>query len=180
MWGVTHREAGLLARAQAGDAVAFDELVRAHSGRLMAIALRLVRDRGEAEDVVQETLLRAWLGIGRFRAGSTVFTWLYRIAVNESMRALERRARHVDVAPRLRRACFDDEPALHAESRELRASIGDAVRALPRVYRTALVLRDIEGLSTREAAGVAGVAEAVLKRRLHIARLIVRGALERA
>jgi RNA polymerase sigma-70 factor (ECF subfamily) len=77
------------------------QLTATHADRLYAVVLRLVGNRSDAEDVVQETLLRAWRGIGRFRGRSMYFTWLYRIAVNEANRALEKRAwRAPSTAPR--------------------------------------------------------------------------------
>jgi RNA polymerase sigma-70 factor (ECF subfamily) len=176
----TERE--LVARAQAGEVAAFEELVGLHADRLFAVVLRVVGDRGEAEDVVQESLLRAWRGIGRFQARSMFFTWLYRIALNEANRALEKRGRAGRSVP------VDDEavqlaapahegPARQAEHEELRHALELAIASLAPPYRTALVLRDIEGLSTREAAGIVGIGEAAFKSRLHQARLKVRDAL---
>src|SRR5262250_3447345 len=86
-------EASLLARAQAGDIAAFERLSSAYADRLFMLLLRLLGDRGEAEDVAQEVMLRAWQGISRFQGRSSYFTWLYRIAVNEANRALDKRAR---------------------------------------------------------------------------------------
>jgi RNA polymerase sigma-70 factor, ECF subfamily len=77
------RETELIARARCGDVAAFEELARMCVDRVCALALRLLGDRGEAEDVVQETLLRAWRGIQGFRGRSGFPTWLHRIAVNE-------------------------------------------------------------------------------------------------
>ncbi len=86
-------EASLLARAQAGDVGAFERLSGAYADRVFMLLLRLLGDRSEAEDVAQEVMLRAWQGITRFRGQSSYFTWLYRIAVGEANRALERRSR---------------------------------------------------------------------------------------
>ena len=106
-----------------------------------------------------------------------VFTWLYRIAVNESNRALERRQRrqaNVPVDEQAIEAPSRDGPASQAERQELREALQLAISQLSAPCRTALVLRDIEGLSTREAAEIAGVGEAAFKSRLHQARLRVR------
>jgi RNA polymerase sigma-70 factor (ECF subfamily) len=175
-------ERELIDRAQAGNAEAFEELACVHVDRLYAVVLRFVDDGSEAEDVLQETLLRAWRGIGSFQGRAMVFTWLYRIAVNESNRALERRLRRRATVP------VDEEavqvpapphegPAKRAEQRELREALDLAIAGLSPPYRTALVLRDVEGLSTREAAKIAGVGEAAFKSRLHQARLRVRASV---
>ena len=176
-------EASLLARAQAGDVGAFEQLSGAYADRLFMLLLRLLGDRGEAEDVAQEVMLRAWQGITRFQGRSSYFTWLYRIAVNEANRALEKRARRPagrldragrTAAARLARA---DDPSRQAENSELRRALGRALAELPPPLRTAIVLRDVEGLSTQEAAEIAGVSQAAFKSRLHQARLRVRAAI---
>ncbi len=177
--GAKMPEHELIGRAQAGDVGAFEALAEVHADRLYTVALRLLGDAGEAEDVLQETLLRAWRGIGRFEGRAMVFTWLYRIAVNESNRALERRQRRRSNVP------VDDQaievpapssqgPASQVERQELCEALRVAIGQLSVPCRTALVLRDIEGLSTREAAEIAGVGEVAFKGRLHQARLRVR------
>jgi RNA polymerase sigma-70 factor (ECF subfamily) len=176
------RQSELLALAQCGDVAAFEELARTCVDRVFATALRLLGDRAEAEDVVQETLLRAWRGIQGFRGRSGFPTWLHRIAVNEVNRTLEkgtRRPRTVRLAPEHREltTSADQEPARQAEYRELRTALESALLDLPLPHRAAVVLRDIEGLSTREAAKIAGVGEAAFKSRLHQARLKIRASL---
>jgi RNA polymerase sigma-70 factor, ECF subfamily len=175
-------EAALLVKARCGDVAAFEELAREHVDRLFAVALRLVGHRAEAEDVVQEALLRAWRGIGRFRGRSAFFTWLYRIVINEANRSRERGARRLqtlDLADEQLQGdrSLDPGPARWAECLELCAALQDAMLALPLPYRTAVVLRDVEGLSIREAAGIVGVGEAAFKSRLHEARLKIRAAV---
>jgi RNA polymerase sigma-70 factor, ECF subfamily len=177
--GASPPEAELIGRARAGDVSAFEALADVHTDRLYAVALRFLGDTGEAEDVLQETLLRAWRGIHRFDGRAMVFTWLYRIAVNESSRALERRQRRRASVPVDQQAIeipapSREGPASQAERRELREALHVAINQLSVPCRTALVLRDIEGLSTREAAEIAGVGEAALKSRLHQARMRVR------
>jgi RNA polymerase sigma-70 factor, ECF subfamily len=175
-------EAQLLALAQQGDVAAFETLTRSCIDRLFAVVLRLVGDPGEAEDVVQEALLRAWRGIGRFRGNAAFFTWLYRIAINEANRSLEkgtRRPQAVDPTDKRVQESPSTElgPARLAENQELRAALGLALSTLPPPYRAAVILRDVEGLSTREAADVAGIGEAAFKSRLHQGRLKLRTAL---
>ena len=174
-------EASLIARARAGDVTAFEQLAGAHADRLFAVLWRLLGDRAAAEDVAQEVMLRAWRGIGRFRGSSSFFTWLYRIAVNEASRSLARRARQpatvpVDDALQLP-APAAGQPDRQAERAELRRALDAALAALPPAQRTAIVLRDIEGLPNRDAARIAGVSQAAFKSRLHEARLKLRAAL---
>ena len=179
---VQRPECELVGAAQAGDVAAFEELAGLHADRLYSVVLRFVGDHADAEDVVQETLLRAWRGIGRFRAHAGFFTWLYRIAVSESNRAFEKRLRRAATA-RIEEEAVQvaapahDEPAIRAEHRALGEALELAIANLALPYRTALVLRDLEGLSTREAAKITGVGEAAFKSRLHQARLKVRASL---
>ncbi|HEY2284776.1 MAG TPA: sigma-70 family RNA polymerase sigma factor [Streptosporangiaceae bacterium] len=175
-------EADLLAQARSGDMAAFEQLSGAYADRLFMLLLRLLGDPDEAMDVAQEVMLRAWLGITRFQGRSSYFTWLYRIAVNEANRALERRSRRppgVSIGAREldlpASAALD--PSRQAESSELRRALRDALMQLPPELRTAIVLRDVEGLSTQEAAEIAGVGQAAFKSRLHQARLRVRAAI---
>jgi RNA polymerase sigma-70 factor (ECF subfamily) len=175
-------EAVLLGRAQAGDIAAFEQLSGAYADRLFMLLLRLLGDRGEAEDVAQEVMLRAWQGITRFKGQSSYFTWLYRIAVNEANRALAKRARRpasLPIGPQELRlpASPADDPSRQLENSELRQALGGALAGLPPPLRTAIVLRDVEGFSTQEAAEIAGISQAAFKSRLHQARLRVRAAV---
>jgi len=175
-------EAALVARAQAGDVGAFERLSGAYADRVFMLVLRLLGDRAEAEDVAQEVMLRAWRGIANFRGRSSYFTWLYRIAVNEANRALEKRARRpagVPLSPDELQlpAPAAEEPSRQAEASELRMALGRALAELPAPLRTAIVLRDVEGLSTPEAAEIAGTGQAAFKSRLHQARMRVRAAI---
>jgi RNA polymerase sigma-70 factor (ECF subfamily) len=146
------------------------------------LLLRLLGDRSEAEDVAQEVMLRAWRGIARFQGQSSYFTWLYRIAVNEASRALDRKARRpagvsIGAYELQLPASSAHDPSQQAENSELRRVLGQALAELAPTLRTAIVLRDVEGLSTQEAAEIAGVSQAAFKSRLHQARLRVRAAI---
>jgi RNA polymerase sigma-70 factor, ECF subfamily len=180
---VTADEPRLVERAQAGDRPAFEELVRRHADRLYAVVLRFVADADEAEEVTQEAFLRAWRSIGRFQGRSQFFTWLYRIGINEAKRRGERkpsagRVASLDDNPLEDAPDWSEAPEPRAEQGDLRRVLEEAVRALPIDYRAPLILRDIEGLSTREAAEVMDLGEAAFKSRLHRARLTVRRALD--
>lgn len=169
----------LVERAQAGDRLAFEELVRRYADRLYAVVLRFLGDSREAEDVTQEAFLRAWRGIGGFKGHSQFYTWLYRIGLNEAKRRADRRRPPAGVGT------LDDDraaelpdwseaPERRAAQSELREALDRAVGTLDPRYREPLILRDVEGLSTAEAAEVMGLGEAAFKSRLHRARLVVR------
>jgi RNA polymerase sigma-70 factor (ECF subfamily) len=179
---VNDDDAALVARAQGGDRTAFEELVRRHAEGLYAVVSRLVWDRHEAEEVTQEAFLRAWRGIGGFKGNARFFTWLYRIGVNEAQRRTQRRtpAAAVTSLDEQQAEPPDPRPApdRQAEHRDLRATLERAVRTLHPDYRAPLILRDVEGLSTTEAAAIMGLSEAAFKSRLHRARLAVRNAIE--
>ena len=156
--------------------------MRIHADRLYGVVLRLCATPHEAEEVTQETFIRAWRAIARFDGRSQLFTWLYRIGVNEAKRRLERgegalRTVSLEESPG-DPPDLSEAPEAHAERDALRAALERAVRALPLAYRAPLVLRDIEGLTTGEAAQILGISEAALKSRLHRARALVRHALE--
>ena len=177
--GGDRSDAELVAKARGGDSAAFAALVRKHADRLYAVLVRFTRDPEEAEDALQEALLRAWRSIGRFELRSSFFTWLYRIGVNEAKRRAERGPRQ-DVLvsaedhdlDRLR----DQRPLPDAEAAgtEFRRALEVAIRRLPLDYRMPLVLRDVEGIGTRDAAAVMELSEAAFKSRLHRARMAVR------
>ena len=180
--GVETEEA-LVERAGGGERAAFEELVRRHAEHLYAVVVRLVPDRHDAEEVTQEAFIRAWRGIGRFKGDARFFTWLYRIGINEAKRRAERRSPteqsiSLDEQPTAAPTDRRHEPQRRAEQRDLRLALEHAVRALPPKYRAALILRDIEGLSTRQAAEIMELRESAFKSRLHRARLAVREAME--
>jgi RNA polymerase sigma-70 factor, ECF subfamily len=169
----------LVERAAGGDMAAFEELVMRHADRLFASLRRFGLDDGEAQEVAQETFLRAWRSLPRFERRSRFFTWLYRIGFNEAQRRLARRPAAGAVVSTEQRPVDElpDErpgPAARAESEALRAALERALHELPVDLRAPVVLRDIEGLSTREAASVLDLGEPAFKSRLHRGRMALR------
>jgi RNA polymerase sigma-70 factor (ECF subfamily) len=177
----TTDDTALVDRARGGDRSAFEELVRRHADRLHAVVVRLVDDDHDAQEVTQEAFLRAWRAMPKFKGDAHFFTWLYRIGVNEANRRLARGARGPgqDSLEEIAHEPHDRRPgpARTTEQRDLARALEQAVRALHPDHRTALVLRDIEGLSTTQAAEIMDLGEAAFKSRLHRARMTVRDAV---
>jgi RNA polymerase sigma-70 factor, ECF subfamily len=178
-------ERALIERARAGDEDAFEQIVAMHADRVYGALRRFGLDPGEAEDVAQDVFLRAWRSIDRFEGRAQLSTWLYRIAFNEAQRRLARNtsaALGADPAgeERLRtvQGPASERPEARLEDRELTAMLERALGELPDEWRAAVVLRDLEGLSTAEAARVVGVREPAFKSRLHRGRMQLRVLLE--
>ena len=176
-------EADLIARSQAGEERAFEELVRRHADRLYAVVRRFIGNGEDAEEVTQEAFLRAWRSIGRFNGDSQFFTWLYRIGINEAKRRIGRRdsaarSTSLDRHPQAEVPDWSRGPDAGAAQSELRGVIDRAILNLGPDHRASLILRDVEGLSTSEAAESLDIGEAAFKSRLHRARLSVRKAVD--
>jgi len=174
-------ERGLVARARGGDAEAFEQLVRLHSGRVFRMLTRLLGSPVDAEDVAQEAFLKAWRALPGFRGDALFSTWLFRIAVNEGKRRLARDARRPTLAIEDVMAevpDLADGPAGLAEAAELRAYLERWIAELPANYRAAVVLRDVEGLSNEEAAELLELDVRNFKSRLHRGRMVIRRQLE--
>ena len=166
--------AQLVAAARGGDRAAFEELVRATSAETYTLAFRLVGNEEDARDVVQETYLRAYKGIGKFRGDAQFSTWLYRITANCSATQLGRRKRHrhedlADDAP-LADTSPDRDPLARAEAESLRERLTEALEDLPPRLRSVIVLRDVYDLPHEAIAAELGISESAAKVRLHRAR----------
>ncbi len=180
--GVPGAERTLVASAQAGDRTAFDQLVQRDSTRLLRLLVRITRSPEAAEDAMQDALVRAWRNLPRFNGQSSFFTWLTRIAINEAYRLMKQSQAKttlpLDDAVGERIANWGGRPEEIFESREFLGAIDSALGRLPLDYRQAVVLRDVEGLSTREAAEALGIEERALKSRLHRGRMALRRELD--
>lgn len=161
----------LVDAARAGDVEAFEVLVRRHEGRVYRVAFRLLGSHADAQDATQETFVRAWRGLGRFRGESAVSTWLYRIVTNHCLNMIvaSRPAASLDLEMPL----VGSDPAEITEQRERFTAVARQVASLPPDQRAALVLRDFEGLSYEEVAAALEVSVAAIKGRIHRARLSV-------
>jgi RNA polymerase sigma-70 factor (ECF subfamily) len=174
----------LLERARSGDLEAFAELVRRYEHRVRAVLFRLLDDPRDVEEAAQDCFVQAWRNLDRFRAEATIFTWLYRIAVNEAL-ARRRRKRlpvvELEATEHQRPAAGGqiDEPEGAAETAELHAFLAGRIRELPLEYRVPLALRDLLGLSNQEVADVLEISVAAAKSRIHRARMQIREELER-
>lgn len=171
-----------LAAAQQGDEAAFAALCNRYSSRLERILLRLTGDETAAQEALQNALIRAWRNLGRFEGRSGFFTWLARIALNEGYRTLGRADRKrelpLDDAVGERIPSWGSQPEEVFETREFLTALSGALDRLPEDHRIAVILRDVEGLSTTETAEVLEIGEAALKSRLHRGRMALRRELD--
>jgi RNA polymerase sigma-70 factor (ECF subfamily) len=163
----------LAAKAAAGDAAAFDALVRAHTDLMYRVALRVCGDPTDAEDVVQDAWIAAWRALPGFRADAKISTWLYRVVSNTALAHLRRRKASVPLSEVGAVDVVDARPTPEGQTllQERAAAVHRAIAALEPSQRVPLVLRELEGLSYAEVAEVLGVDTAALHRRLHRARV---------
>ena len=173
-------------RVRAGEVGLFEILMRRYNQRLYRAARSIVKDEAEAEDVMQQAYVNAYTHLHQFADRARFGTWLTRIAIHEALARARRRGRFTEID-----AMEDDgrrdllskepDPEREAMSGELRQALESALDALSPIYRTVFMLRDVEGLSTGEAAECLGVTEETVKTRLHRSRTLLREALfERA
>ena len=183
-------ELALVDRSRAGDASAFSELVERYERKIFRLAKHITQNDEDAEDVLQESFLKAYTHLDSFQGDSKFYTWLVRIAVNEALMKLRKRKtdRTVSldepqdtgedlVAREI--AVWDDDPEKKYSREELADILDKAVDSLKPSFRTVFVLRDIEELSTEDTAETLGISVPAVKSRLLRARLQLRERLTR-
>jgi RNA polymerase sigma-70 factor (ECF subfamily) len=186
--GTGQSDLDLVRRAQQNERGAFDLLVLKYQHKVIKLVARLLRDPTEAEDVAQEAFVKAYRALGSFRGDSAFYTWLYRIAVNTARNSIaSRQRRPLDyeaelseseqntVAARLK---HDDTPEATALSEEIRQTVNSAIEQLPEDLRTAIVLREIEGLSYEEIAAAMDCPVGTVRSRIFRAREAIDRALQ--
>ena len=183
-------EAALVARAQNGDTEAFSELVQHYDRRVFRMAKQITQNDEDAEDVLQESFLKAYTHLGDFHGNSKFYTWVVRIAVNEALMKLRKRRSDrttpldepIDTGEDevIREiAVWDENPEQQYSRDELGGILDEAVQSLAPLYRTVFVLRDIEELSIEETAQALNISISAVKSRLLRARLQLREKLTR-
>lgn len=181
---MTNSELALVERAKNGDIQAFEHLMRATSGKIYNLGYRLLRNKEDAADIMQETYMTAYENLPRFKGNSSFSTWLYRIATNFAlMKMRKEKGRTVSVA-QLKSAedsahemefpDWSDTPVDHLKNQELKTILDKEINALPPRYRSVFVLHDIEGLSISEVAKILSLSESAVKTRSHRSRLYLR------
>jgi len=185
------RETELLDLLKAGDPAAYEQWVRAHSGRMLAVARGILRHESDAQDAVQDAFLSAYRALDGFQGEARLSTWMHRITVNAALMKLRTRRRKPEASLEeltpgfLEDGHFADPPQAWnrdiqelLESAEARQQVREAVAALPETHRNVLLLRDIEGRSGKQAAEALGISEGAVKVRLHRARIALRELLD--
>ncbi|MBZ5631631.1 MAG: RNA polymerase sigma factor [Acidobacteriia bacterium] len=183
-------ESVLVAQAKAGDQAAFSELVHRYERKIYRLAKNITRNDEDAEDVLQDTFLKAYTHLDNFKGDSKFYTWIVRIGVNEALMRLRKRKSDrsvpLDEPVELGEetvtreiAVWEDNPEQQYSQEEWRRILDEAVESLKPDFRTVFVLRDIEELSTEETAETLGISVPAVKSRLLRARLALRERLTR-
>jgi len=175
----------VVARVLAGETGTFEIIMRRYNQRLYRVARAILRNDGEAEDVMQDAYVRAYEHLDQFAGRAKFSTWLTRIAVHEALARQHRRNRYQDLEsmseqegdPMDRFASLALNPEQQASNSEIRRLLEEAVEKLPDAYRAIFILRDVEDMSTTDAADALEITEENVKVRLHRARALLRKSL---
>ncbi|HVW84227.1 MAG TPA: sigma-70 family RNA polymerase sigma factor [Bryobacteraceae bacterium] len=183
-------ELELVNRAREGDAAAFSTLIRQYEGKIFRLAMNITQNREDAEDVLQESFLKAYEHLDQFQGNSKFYTWIVRIAVNQALMKLRKRKsdRSVSLDEQIDTgedtvvreiAAWDPDPEQRFSQEELHTILTEAIDGLAPLYRTVFTLRDVDGLSTEETAEALDLSIPAVKSRLLRARLQLRDKLTR-
>jgi len=183
-------ESILVGQSRDGDTRAFGELVRRYEGKIFRLAQHVTQNREDAEDVLQETFLKAYEHLDQFKGDSKFYTWIVRIAVNQALMKLRRRKTDKSVSldesidtgeDTITReiAAWDEDPEQRFSREELGEILDSAIQSLAPPYRSVFLLRDVDDLSTEETAEALGLSVPAVKSRLLRARLQLREKLTR-
>jgi RNA polymerase sigma-70 factor (ECF subfamily) len=172
----------VVVRVLAGQTALFEIVMRRHNQRLYRVARAILRNDGEAEDVMQDAYVRAYEHLAQFAGRAKFSTWLTRIAVHEALARQQRGNRYQELEPMSERngdpmnglVSSEPNPEQQASNSEIRKLLEEAVEKLPDDYRTIFMLRDVEEMSTTDAAEVLEISEENVKVRLHRARALLR------
>jgi RNA polymerase sigma-70 factor (ECF subfamily) len=178
------RDEDVVSRVLAGETALFEILMRRYNQRLYRMSRMILRDDGEAEDVMQDAYVRAYEHLNQFAGKAAFSTWLTRIAIHEALARKRRRSRmdELDAMPANGETMSilkssDPSPEAGSANAEARQMLEEAVDQLPEAYRSVVVMREVEDMSVAETADSLGVSEAVVKTRLHRAHAMLRKAL---
>ena len=183
------KDARLLARLQAGDETALRDLAEVYGSKIYQLAFRYLRNKEDAEEVMQDVLFKVYRKVAAFRGDAALSSWIYRITFNAAMSRLRtakyQRAQKDELSITMTDA--DDQPSTRLDladwsdmadeqvyRSQLRTRVFRAILSLPAIYRAPVMLRDIQGMSTEEASAMLRVKDQTLKSRLHRGRLILR------
>ena len=180
----------LVPKAQLGDLESFEALVNLYEKRIYHIAYKLVGSPHDAEDILQETFLKAFENLQKFRGESSFYTWIVKIAVNAALHRMNKQGRHPMVSLTVSNseddnfrpeeiAAWEEDPEKLYSREETRQILEQAIASLPVIYRTVFLLRDVEDLPLQDIAGTLGISLPAAKSRLIRARLELREKLGR-
>lgn len=183
-------ESTLVTQAREGDTRAFAELVKRYEAKIFRLAQHITQNREDAEDVLQETFLKAYEHLDQFQGNSKFYTWIVRIAVNQALMKLRRRKTDKSVSldetidtgeDTVTRevAAWDEDPEQRFSREELGEILDSSIQSLAPTYRSVFLLRDVDDLSTEETAEALGISVPAVKSRLLRARLQLREKLTR-
>ncbi|MBN1445773.1 MAG: sigma-70 family RNA polymerase sigma factor [Candidatus Omnitrophica bacterium] len=180
----TNGEMKLVEQAKKGDMKAFEDLMKTTSGRIYNLGFRLLRNKEDAADIMQETYMAAYENLPKFKGNSSFSTWLYRIATNFALMKMRREKNKKVSVSELQETSgnlydkalpdWSESPVDHLKNQELKEILDKAINSLPPKYRSVFVLHDIEGLGIAEVADILSLSEPAVKTRSHRSRMYLR------